>query len=154
MSGREDFTGDARQRLAQHYETAVRSLAILRGFSTLGDSQVGRIVDDAVAGASPEERRNPNNPPASSFSRLEGLLQQAMEADRPRNIHSAESARLAQLGAHGAAALLGHKGYAELQRSRLDGREGRDGGGGERGGSGGGRSGARISATPPRRPRP
>ena len=147
MVGHEGFPGDARQRLAHHYETAVRSLAMLRGFSTLGDSQIGRIVDDAVAGASLEERRNPDHPPTSSFSRLEGLLRDAVEADRPRNIHSAEAARLAQLGAHGAAALLGHKGYADLQRSRLEGREGRDGG--ERGGSSGsGRSGDRYGELP------
>lgn len=145
MRSREEFTGDARQRLAQHYEVAVRSLVILRGYSSLGDSQIGRIVDEAVAGASAEERRNPDQPPTSSFSRLEGLLRDAVEADRPRNIHSAEAARLEQMGAHGAAGLLGHKGYAELQQARREAaRDARDGGEGR----GAGRSGDRYGELP------
>ena len=144
MRSREEFTSDARRRLANHYEVAVRSLVILRGYSSLGDSQIGRIVDEAVAGASAEERRNPDQPPTSSFSRLEGLLRDAVEADRPCNIYSAEAARLAQLGAHGAAGLLGHKGYAELQQARREAaREARDGG--ERGA---GRSGERYGELP------
>lgn len=144
MLGHEGFTGDARRRLANHYEVAVRSLATLRGYFTLGDGQIGRIVDDAVAGASAEERRNPDQPLTSSFGRLEGLLRDAVEADRPRNIHSAEAARLEQLGAHGAAGLLGHKGYAELQQARRDAaREARDGV--ERGA---GRSGERYGELP------
>lgn len=141
----DSFTGGARQRLANHYETAVRSLAMLHGYAALGDSQIGRIVDDAVAGASAEERRNPDQPPTSSFSRLEGLLKQAVEADRPRNIHSAEAARLAQLGAHGAASLLGHQGAAELQRLARS--EARERGDRDRGG-GSGRSGDRYGELP------
>lgn len=115
-----ELSNDKRAAAEHRFATLALSLSQIRGLK-LGGDRLGQIVQNAMASASPEELRSPHGITTAALGRLDGLLTSAM-ASGPTNIHSAEAARLAQMGAHGAAAILGHKGYAELQRANREAR--------------------------------